>query len=119
MRSPTSPVGSPAGPAPLGSCSAALVVPALPATIIETIPSGTTLASVSTLPGAGLLISSARRLLAVNPGFDPNNLLTADISYPRKPASVYPKNQEGQRQEHHADHGEALHHLIGAMAHHR
>ena len=52
------PLTVPAGPAPGGSCSTALVVPALPATITETIPSGTTLASVSTLPGAGLLISS-------------------------------------------------------------
>ena len=61
-----------AGPAPGGSCSAALVVPALPATITETIPSGTTLASVSTLPGAGLLISSdlaaGSATVAVNPG---------------------------------------------------
>jgi hypothetical protein len=52
------PVTVAAGAGPLGTCSAALVVPALPATITETIPSGTALASVSTLPGAGLLISS-------------------------------------------------------------
>jgi len=61
-----------AGLAPGGSCSTALVVPALPATITETIPSGTTLASVSTLPGAGLLISSdlaaGTATVAVNPG---------------------------------------------------
>jgi hypothetical protein len=66
------PLTIPAGPAPVGSCSAALVVPALPATITETIPSGTTLASVSTLPGAGLLISSdlaaGTAIVAVNPG---------------------------------------------------
>jgi Ice-binding-like len=67
-----SPLTIPAGPAPLGSCSAALVVPALPATITETIPSGTTLASVSTTPGAGLLISSdlltGTATVTVNPG---------------------------------------------------
>jgi type VI secretion system secreted protein VgrG len=66
------PLTIPAGPAPGGSCSAALVVPALPANITETIPSGTTLASVSTLPGAGLLISSdlaaGTATVAVNPG---------------------------------------------------
>jgi hypothetical protein len=66
------PVTVAAGAAPLGSCSAALVVPAVPATITETIPSGTALASVSTLPGAGLLISSDLALgtatVAVNPG---------------------------------------------------
>jgi hypothetical protein len=66
------PVTVPAGPAPGGSCSAALVVPAQPATITETIVSGTTLASVSTLPGAGLLISSdlaaGIATVAVNPG---------------------------------------------------
>ncbi len=66
------PLTIPAGPAPGGSCSAALVVPALPATITETIPSGTTLASVSTLPGAGLLISSdlaaGTATVAVDPG---------------------------------------------------
>lgn len=68
------PVTVPAGPPPGGSCSAALVVPALPATIIETIPSGTNLASVSTLPGAGLLLSSdlaaGTATVAVNPGGD-------------------------------------------------
>jgi len=66
------PLTVPAGAAPGGSCSTPLVVPALPATITETIPSGTTLASVSTLPGAGLLISSdlaaGTAIVAVNPG---------------------------------------------------
>jgi len=66
------PLTVPAGAAPGGSCSTALVVPALPATITETIPSGTVLASVSTLPGAGLLISSdlaaGSALVTVNPG---------------------------------------------------
>ena len=66
------PVTVPAGPAPLGSCSAALVVPAVPRLITETIPSGTALASVSTQPGAGLLISSdlaaGTATVGVNPG---------------------------------------------------
>ena len=66
------PVTIPAGPAPSGSCSAALTVPAVPTTITETIPSGTTLASVNTLPGAGLLISSdlaaGNAVVAVDPG---------------------------------------------------
>ena len=66
------PVTVAAGAAPLGTCSAALVVPAVPATIAETIPSGASLASVTTLPGAGLLISSDLTLgtatVAVNPG---------------------------------------------------
>ena len=66
------PVTVPAGPAPGGSCSTALTVPALPAVIAETIPSGNVLASVSTLPGAGLLISSnlaaGTATVAVNPG---------------------------------------------------
>src|SRR6185295_3706196 len=47
-----------AGAGPLGTCSTALVVPAVPTLITETIPPGTNLASVSTLPGAGLLLSS-------------------------------------------------------------
>lgn len=62
----------PAGPGPLGTCSTDIVVPALPTLISETIPSGSALASVSTLPGAGLLISSdlaaGTATVAVDPG---------------------------------------------------
>jgi hypothetical protein len=47
-----------AGPAPLGTCSPPVAVPAGAALIAETIPPGTLLAGVSTLPGAGLLVSS-------------------------------------------------------------
>jgi Ice-binding-like len=66
------PITVPAGPAPLGTCSTALTVPAVPTNITETLPSGTALASVSTLPGAGLLISSdlaaGTATVAVDPG---------------------------------------------------
>jgi hypothetical protein len=31
------------------------------------------------------LLTSIRRLTVVNPGFDPRNLLTANVSLPRKP----------------------------------
>jgi len=51
------PVTVAAGAAPGGSCSPALVVPAGPTVITETLPTSITLASVSTLP-AGLLVSS-------------------------------------------------------------
>ncbi len=51
------PVTVPTGLAPGGACSAALVVAAGSAAIAETLPTGTTLTSVSTLPG-GLLVSS-------------------------------------------------------------
>jgi hypothetical protein len=61
-----------AGTSPLGTCSAPIVVPAQPTLVTETIPPGTTLSGVSTLPGAGLLISSnlaaGTATVAVNPG---------------------------------------------------
>jgi putative ABC transport system permease protein len=47
---------------------------------------------------AGLFISSIRRLTEVNPGFDPNNLLVADIAYSRKPANAYQPGEAGDRQ---------------------
>jgi hypothetical protein len=52
------PVTVPAGPAPLGSCSPALVEPAGPVLITETVPAGIILSSVATLPSAALLLSS-------------------------------------------------------------
>jgi len=52
------PVTVAAGAAPGGSCSTPLTVPAGPALITETIPTGIVLAGVSTLPSAGLLVSS-------------------------------------------------------------
>ena len=51
------PVTIAAGPAPGGTCSAALPVPAGPTTITESLPAGTALTSVSTLP-TGLLVNS-------------------------------------------------------------
>jgi predicted permease len=41
--------------------------------------------SLVLLISAGLLVASIRRLTAVNPGFDTQNLLTANVSFPRKP----------------------------------
>jgi uncharacterized repeat protein (TIGR01451 family) len=52
------PVTVPAGAAPGGSCSAPVTVPTGAAVITETVPAGTALTGVSTLPSAGLLISS-------------------------------------------------------------
>jgi putative ABC transport system permease protein len=40
------------------------------------------------LISAGLLIESIRRLTEVNPGFNPKPLLTANLSFPRQPASL-------------------------------
>ena len=47
-----------AGPAPGGTCGAPMTVPAGNVVITETIPGGTVLTGVSTLPSPGLLVSS-------------------------------------------------------------
>ncbi|HKC66077.1 MAG TPA: FtsX-like permease family protein, partial [Pyrinomonadaceae bacterium] len=44
--------------------------------------------SLVLLVSAGLLIESIRRLMYVNPGFNTQNLLTANVSFPRKPFSA-------------------------------
>jgi putative ABC transport system permease protein len=50
------------------------------------------------LVSAGLLISSLHRLLAVDPGFNSAHLLTADISFPHRPASAYEQGDAGEPQ---------------------
>ncbi len=52
------PVTVSAGPAPGGTCATPISVPTGTAVVTETIPAGTLLAGVSTLPNAGLLVSS-------------------------------------------------------------
>jgi hypothetical protein len=56
--SPATLISVQAGPSPGGICSVALLVPAHPSTITETIPVNTTLGAVATTPTPGLLISS-------------------------------------------------------------
>jgi predicted permease len=48
---------------------------------------------------AGLLIVSIQRLTKVDPGFDPRPLLTADVSFPRQPASPSDKPADAQRKQ--------------------
>jgi putative ABC transport system permease protein len=48
------------------------------------------------LAGAGLFIGSARRVAAVHPGFDADNVLTALVYYPQKPESAYPAGEAGR-----------------------
>jgi putative ABC transport system permease protein len=43
--------------------------------------------SLVLLVSAGLLVESIRRVTEVNPGFNTQNLLTASVSFPRRPAS--------------------------------
>jgi putative ABC transport system permease protein len=51
------------------------------------------------LISAGLLIESIRRLTEVNPGFNPQNLLTASVSFPRRPASPDDETEAGRARQ--------------------
>jgi hypothetical protein len=65
------PVMVAAGPAPGGSCSPALVEPAGLVSILETLPSGTTLAAVTALPDGSLVssnLAAGSATVAVNGG---------------------------------------------------
>jgi putative ABC transport system permease protein len=54
--------------------------------------------SLVLLVGAGLLISSFQQLSAVDPGFDADNLLTADIHYARRPVTSYRRGENLEEQ---------------------
>jgi putative ABC transport system permease protein len=51
------------------------------------------------LISAGLLIESIRRLTEVNPGFNPQNLLTASVSFPRRPAAPDDETEAGRARQ--------------------
>jgi putative ABC transport system permease protein len=48
------------------------------------------------LVGASLMIQSVRKLAAIDPGFDPESLLTVHISVPSVPAQTAPDSAAGQ-----------------------
>jgi putative ABC transport system permease protein len=62
--------------------------------------------SLTLLVGAGLMIKSFARLLEVDPGFEPESVLTADISLPR---AKYPNEQKVA-----AFHDQLLEHLASS-----
>jgi putative ABC transport system permease protein len=59
--------------------------------------------SLVLLVGAALLIASARRLVAVSPGFDPEGVLTAEVSFPRLPMTPGEQPEAYQRRRGQAD----------------
>jgi putative ABC transport system permease protein len=54
--------------------------------------------SLVLLVGAGLLISSFQQLSAVDPGFETDNLLAADINYARRPVTSYRQSENPEEQ---------------------
>ncbi|HEY6399906.1 MAG TPA: FtsX-like permease family protein, partial [Blastocatellia bacterium] len=54
-------------------------------------------------------------LAQVNPGFETNNLLTADINYPRRPAAAYQQNDAGQRLQERNDFLRAIEQKIATL----
>jgi putative ABC transport system permease protein len=71
--------------------------------------------SLVLLAGAGLLIGSVRRLAQVNPGFETNNLLTADINYPRRPAAAYQQAAPWQKLQERSDFLRAVEQKVAAL----
>jgi putative ABC transport system permease protein len=71
--------------------------------------------SLVLLVGAGLLIGSVRRLAQINPGFETNNLLTADINYPRRPAAAYQQSGEGQERQERSDFLRAIEQKVATL----
>ncbi len=55
--------------------------------------------SLVLLVSAGLLIESIKRLTEVNPGFDPNKSLAADVSFPYSPATSGTDGQNAAAQQ--------------------
>ena len=88
------PITVPAGAAPGGTCGAPITVPTGNTLITETIPAGTLVAGVSTLPSAGLLVSSnlatGTATVTVNAGAQTIATFTNQTSVTPPPVTVIP-----------------------------